>query len=1191
MAVKFGLTWWGKRWLDAFSNIDFSNRLPRGVIYVRRGAVSKLEVDGNVISAKVQGSRRRPYVVKITLPTFEEEKVERLIDSLIEHPALISKLLNFESLPEISSVAEGFGIHLFPKKRNDVRMRCDCSDHAVLCKHLAAVIYTISREIDNNPFLIFEMHKIDLIGELKKRGLATDDGKHSAPVLLSDILRNDKAKTTAEAPTAKALFAPIDYSVLPQLTDILHTFLEPEPAFYPNNDFRLLCYTHVAQAGKVANRLLEGVSTTDSWNVTLMNIDKRTDLRIVIDDSLNVTVRHSDTKEKTVYDEADLFCALMRLPPDSLPSSQHSVIALYEAARCALQLLARGACVPQIVTLSRGRFSIRWLPSIFDINVRKETLSKGKYAIRWLPAMLDANVWKVMEKLSTKIPQEVVTMQIGREKAPLGNPAEWLVSIFLTILISKLTKQQTESIGQLFFKKGPVDFSGVGRQETPIGVKAWLARLHIEQSRFAPVFAVDETATEGEFILNIGIVDKEKSVDTTIPLSDILEQDRYRNVRFDALRNISLLSQKVPQIDGYIDGGGKEPIPLSGDRMVDFLLQAMPFIRLLQARVILPSSLKTLVRPQITVALKKRTGYSKTFIRLDELLKFDWRVALGNETVIPQEFEELAAKFKGLVYFKGQYICVSAGDIERIRRSQSKRNDLTPGQMLQTAFSGELAGIPILMSDEVRQLIAQFTDEQIEEIPDTLNATLRPYQQRGFSWMYRNMRIGFGSIMADDMGLGKTIQVITLILKMKEEGMLENNNVLVIVPAGLLANWQAELERFAPSLSSHIYHGPVRDIKEATADVIITSYGMARSDVNLLKEKKWELLIIDEAQNIKNHATALSKAVRAIEATTRIALSGTPVENRLSEFWSIMDFVNHGYLGSAKAFEDVYAKPIQNTGDQFAVQRFRKITAPFLMRRLKSDKSIISDLPDKIELNKFAQLTAAQASLYHETVQKAMAEIVGVTETDSQSLFQRQGLVLQMILALKQICNHPAQFLKDGRIDPALSGKTEMLLDLVETIVAGNEKVLIFTQFRDMGDMLCQFIQERIGESPLFYHGGCSLKQRNDIVQRFQENPADQILVLSLKAAGTGLNLTAALHVIHYDLWWNPAVEAQATDRAYRIGQIKNVMVHRFITKETFEEKIDKMIQEKRQLADLTVSTGESWIGKLSNEELKELFG
>jgi len=303
-----------------------------------------------------------------------------------------------------------------------------------------------------------------------------------------------------------------------------------------------------------------------------------------------------------------------------------------------------------------------------------------------------------------------------------------------------------------------------------------------------------------------------------------------------------------------------------------------------------------------------------------------------------------------------------------------------------------------------------------------------------------------------------------------------------------------------------------------------------------------------------------------------------------------MDFSNRGLLGNCKEFNTNYGSPIEEFNDKEAADKLKKITNPFMMRRLKSDKSIISDLPDKIEMDCYASLAKEQASLYEKTLQKAMDDIEGIAGNDSKALFVRQGLVLQMILALKQVCNHPTQYLKNNRMDAGISGKISLLFEKLDVIVESGEKVLIFSQFTEMGNLLKHFIAERYGEEPLFYHGGCTMKQRKEMVDSFQTNRADKIFILSLKAAGTGLNLTAANHVIHYDLWWNPAVEAQATDRAYRIGQKSNVMVHRFITKNTFEERINDMIQAKKALAEMTVSTGESWIGNLSNKELKELF-
>ena len=349
-------------------------------------------------------------------------------------------------------------------------------------------------------------------------------------------------------------------------------------------------------------------------------------------------------------------------------------------------------------------------------------------------------------------------------------------------------------------------------------------------------------------------------------------------------------------------------------------------------------------------------------------------------------------------------------------------------------------------------------------------------------------------------------------------------------------------------------------------------------------------LIIDEAQNIKNSTKEQAKAIKSIRASYHIAMSGTLVENRLSELWSIMDFSNRGFLGNMKEFNEQFSIPIEQKNDEQTAELLKKTTAPFMMRRLKSDKSIISDLPDKIEMDSLATLTKEQASLYEKTLEKAMKDIEGIIEKDAKAMFVKRALILQMMLALKQICNHPTNFLKNKVYKPELSGKVELLFNKLDSIVENDEKVLIFTQFREMGDILLKFIKERYHDEPMFYHGGYNLKQRKEMVERFQSNPADQIFILSLKAAGTGLNLTAAHHVIHFDLWWNPAVESQANDRAYRIGQKNNVMVHRFITQNTFEEKINEMIQKKKQLAQMTVATGENWIGDLSHQELRNIF-
>jgi len=575
---------------------------------------------------------------------------------------------------------------------------------------------------------------------------------------------------------------------------------------------------------------------------------------------------------------------------------------------------------------------------------------------------------------------------------------------------------------------------------------------------------------------------------------------------------------------------------------------------------------------------------STSFLNMEDLLRFQWKVALGDQLLSPDKFRKMVKQFSGIVKLNDQFVFFDENEIKKLLENLENPPEPSGQELLQIALTEDYGGAKIELDKKVKKLIGNLLHGESAEVPKGLKATLRPYQLSGFQWMYKNSRIGFGSLIADDMGLGKTLQVITTLLKLKEDGELENAKALIIVPTTLLTNWEKEIAKFAPDLKTHIYHGSNRDLKPLKdADLLITTYGVVRSEGAKLNKQKWLLVAIDEAQNIKNPTTSQTKAVKKIKAAVKIAMSGTPVENRLSEYWSIFDFTNKGYLNSLSKFKSEFAKPIEVERDQAQLDRFRKITEPFILRRLKSDKSIIKDLPEKIEKDQYCNLTKEQTAIYQNVVDTTMKTIKGTEGIN------RKGLVLKLITALKQVCNHPKQFLKKGDSDPTLSGKSQLLFDIISQTLENNEKSLIFTQYREMGDMLVEMLgKEFLLEIP-FLHGGISRKGRDEMVEDFQNNRSTPIMILSLKAGGTGLNLTQASNVIHYDLWWNPAVEAQATDRAYRIGQKNNVMVHRFITEGTFEEKINKLLQSKKELADLAVSTGEKWIGEFSDEELKDL--
>jgi SNF2 family DNA or RNA helicase/uncharacterized Zn finger protein len=1160
----FGKTWWGLQFLNSLNDIDYDNRLPRGRSYANNGYVQSIKIKDNQVAAKVTGSRPKPYKVDIILPPFFDPELSAFIEDIASKPTIISKLLNRELDPSILDLAEKHNLKVFPKKWTDFKMQCSCPDWAVPCKHLAAVVYKLSAEIDNDPFLVFKLHNLDLLKEFENRGIYISKENIEIPKIKDLYFTKKKSKGQYNPENA---YQKLSFSKLTSIHEPLIKLLVETPAFYQGSgDFKEKYSKKVERNVKTAQKVLQGKKTWDSLflkSLSEKQINRRDEEQIVINETFKTKVFVNSQE----FFFIDLLKQLAQVPINRTKDYQPSTAALHTVLHFAIHLLANGAVVPQIIQLQ-------------DKN----------YSIRWLPAMLSADVRKLVEKLDHILPPQSFLWEENGNYKEINNQSGFnLLSVFLTELMSILEDFPNEDLFlNLFFKNTPYPFSNPGEDALAGGIMAWTQKYFLTQGNFRPQIVIEEGAND-YFELKINVWNKSNNILKPISLNDILNLKKYEKIKYEILQNLTQISPFIPKLDEHINSEAKTIISFDNQSFAPFLMEIIPAIRLLDVDILLPKSLQEILKPKPTVKVKRKTN--KSFIGLKDLFGFDWQVALGDQVIDIDEFKKLLKTSNGLLKYKSKYIYVEEAELQKLYKHFAETKELNSFQMLRAALSGEYQGQKIALTDEVRDIIAEFTKQEDITLPNNLQATMRPYQHRGFSWMYRNSKIGFGSVIADDMGLGKTLQVITTLLKFKEENLLENDKALVIAPTGLLSNWEAEIKKFAPVLTSKIYHGTLRKIdKKEPYDVLITSYGVVRSDAKDLKKLKWHTVIIDEAQNIKNSTTEQAKAVKSIPANTHIAMSGTPVENRLSELWSIMDFSNSGFLGTLKEFNETFSIPIEQKNDEHTAEILKKTTSPFMMRRLKSDKSIISDLPDKIEMDAMAMLTKEQASLYEETLQKAMKDIEGIVETDAKAMFVKRGLILQMILALKQICNHPTNYLKNKIEIPGLSGKTELLFDRLDSIVENGEKVLVFTQYKEMGDLLQKFITKRYQEEPMFYHGGCNIKQRNEMVERFQNNKVDQIFILSLKAAGTGLNLTAANHVIHYDLWWNPAVENQATDRAYRIGQKNNVMVHRFITRNTFEEKINEMIQKKKDLANMTVATGENWIGDLSNKELRNIF-
>ena len=502
--------------------------------------------------------------------------------------------------------------------------------------------------------------------------------------------------------------------------------------------------------------------------------------------------------------------------------------------------------------------------------------------------------------------------------------------------------------------------------------------------------------------------------------------------------------------------------------------------------------------------------------------------------------------------------------------------------------------------DVLSTLMGQLRDKSqlaIAPDPDTLQGTLREYQQRGLSWLSYLEQLGLNGCLADDMGLGKTVQVIARLAQERETAKSEGINTLpptlLIAPTSVLGNWQREVHKFAPHITTAVHHGSSRakDSKPFKAmcrdhDVIITSFSLARLDAKLFSGVNWHRVVLDEAQNIKNPKAAQTKAILKLKADHRLALTGTPVENRLMDLWSIFNFLNPGYLGTQTQFRKQFEMPIQKENQQTKSAMLKRLVEPFILRRVKTDKSIIKDLPDKVEQKLYCNLTKEQASLY-EAVLKDVEEKLQEAEGIS-----RKGLILATLTKLKQICNHPRQFLQDeSEFTPERSHKLSRLMDMIDEVVDERESALVFTQFREIGDALEKYLRHTRHINTYYLHGGTNRKKREKMIEEFQDPDSEpSIFVLSLKAAGVGITLTQANHVFHFDRWWNPAVEDQATDRAFRIGQKKNVFVHKFVAMGTLEERIDEMIEDKKKLAGAIVGSDESWLTELDNDAFRELI-
>jgi SNF2 family DNA or RNA helicase len=917
-----------------------------------------------------------------------------------------------------------------------------------------------------------------------------------------------------------------------------------------------------------------------------------------------------------------------------------SVLYLAAVARLARDLAARGRVLPALVAGEDGGYAARWRPVLSGTDAQRArdlaaampplcraTAAEGEPSAQVLGDALDvlADV-AARARLGRDHGFGLLAARRGRRPARVTVAERWAAALTGADAQVSVTTPEDEAEAA----------------ELAAGLEAWRGAAQVPAGPVRTCFRLIEPAEEaqaeearaeeapgdeaaGDEAAG-GVWTVEFALQSTddpsllLPATDVWSGATaggwaaagIRHPEEDLLAGLGTASRLFPELDRGLRAAAPAEVTLDTQGALRFLKETGPLLAGAGFGVLLPDWAGGARRSRLGLRMTARTrntaGASVTESKfgMGDLVNFRYDLAIGDHALDPDELEELARLKVPLVRLRGQWVELDDRHLQAALKflERSRTGTMTAADALAAGLGGPDDDIPVTEVDAdgwLGDLLSGQADRRLAPVgtPDSFRGELRPYQERGLAWLSFLGDLGLGAVLADDMGLGKTIQLLSLIsyekvqqVRAGEPGGPESPTpTLLVCPMSLVGNWQREAARFTPDLTVHVHHGAERltgqELTSAvnTADLVITTYALAARDREALSQIQWARVVCDEAQNIKNSATRQAQAVRALPAGSRIALTGTPVENRLTDLWSIMEFTSPGLLGAAERFRKRFAVPIERNGDEEATDRLKRITSPFILRRLKTDKAIISDLPDKLEMKIWCNLTPEQASLYQATVTDMLARIEAADEG-----IERRGLVLATMAKLKQVCNHPAHLLRDGSRLDGRSGKLARLEEICDEIIAEGDKALCFTQYAEFGGMLQPYLAGRLGCPVHYLHGGTPKKQRDALVSEFQDGTEPSLFILSLKAGGTGLNLTAASHVIHVDRWWNPAVEDQATDRAFRIGQRKDVQVRKFVCVGTLEERIDSMIEEKKALAERIVGTGEGWLTELSVDDLRQVI-
>ncbi|MDR0911152.1 MAG: DEAD/DEAH box helicase, partial [Methanobrevibacter sp.] len=1032
--ANYGRTWWGEKWLDALKGIDHSNRLSRGRTYANTGRVYDIKFNDNIINAKVEGNYASYYKVTVMPKSFTQDEKEIIAEVINNHPSILSALLNKKLPEELYHELSKIGIKIFPTSWREINADCNCPDYVMPCKHMAGLIYMISVEIDKNPFKAFEIRDCDLksmidhlddIEEEKVRKI-----KNIEDILLEtkNTSENNNSKekniSAEEDGISTEKLTEVDFSKISDISNHTLAMLKENPIFY-DKDFKdilervyksLAKYTKKTCRSDYSNKdyYMHGIILKTKIN-KLSKIKKLKDesddewkdryyqnkwddpvqwetLNIIINENYKIsetltnknkslnTSEISNNKNKHPFTEKNhenlnqiLAAFLLELYQSNIHKYNYNIQYLYLLTQFTIKLIENKSIMPELL----------------EVN--------NHFIIRWIPCLFNKDIDKICENLYELCPQNLITYEKKEKRLKAEEQVKIAISLIISGIFSMyiknglpqyLKRQIEHPIFQLFFGGEGKNFKEYETHGYEFLIDQWLSNLHIGKRNYDLYLTIDESSDDS-FNINLEVSIDDNSPEPVYNIISDKKNYKITDKKLQLLSDIYLIQDYLPEIAKSIDL--KKPIEFNLEEFSSFFIDIIPLLEIMGISMILPKSLQKVFKPQLTLNIESKTPgiNEKAYLSLTELVKFNWELAIGDKKISINEFEKLLKKSEGLVKLANQYVILDKKEVKSLLNRLNKISDkLNQYDLTQAILSGEFQDTEVNIDSELESMVEKITTPSKLPIPNNLNAELRPYQERGFSWLGQNIDLGFGSILADDMGLGKTIQVLALILHLKNHDSLEKK-VLVIAPTSLLFNWQREIEKFTPTLNSYIYHGQNRKIPKEDCDIVISSYGMIRSDEKKFKKEKWFLLVIDEAQNIKNPLAKQTKAIKSIKADNKIALSGTPVENRLADYWSIFDFTNKHYLSTAKKFTQRFVIPIEKERDKSALDTFKMITKPFILRRLKSDKNIIADLPDKIVNDIYCNLSPKQTALYQEMVDSVMEEI------DTSEGISRKGLIFK----------------------------------------------------------------------------------------------------------------------------------------------------------------------------------------------------